>query len=240
MKKITLVLILVTLSLACAAGVFKDVPVGHWAYDDVQLLADLGVITGYPEGTFDGSKTLSRYEFATAVAKALPLLKDDETLGFATAYDLEKLLPKSEAAPVTPGPVVSGYLTTEALDAVRRLCAEFDEELAVFNFSREELTEDIASLSKRLAELEKSQQKIKIKGHAMFYADGIVSGDNRIYDSDDFMVTKSRRHQSFIKDIELDLDAGDILVLLVLLLILLESEEDPLGVLLALGVFLLF
>ena len=38
----------------------------------------------------------------------------------------------------------------------------------------------------------------------------------------------------------LDLDAGDILVLLVLLLILLESEEDPLGVLLALGVFLLF
>ncbi len=38
----------------------------------------------------------------------------------------------------------------------------------------------------------------------------------------------------------LNLDGGDLLVLMVLLLILLEGEEDSLGILLALGVFLLF
>ncbi|MBO4548414.1 MAG: S-layer homology domain-containing protein [Abditibacteriota bacterium] len=207
MKQITLVLMLALLCAACAAGVFRDVPAGHWAYDDVRLLSDLGVITGYPEGTFDGNKTLSRYEFAAAVAKALPLLKDDETPAFAAAYDLEKLLPRSEAAPAAPGPVTSGFVTAEALDAVRRLCSEFDEELSVFNFSKEELKDDMDGAAKRLAALEKSQERITVTGHAMFYADGIVSGDNRISDSDDYMITKSRRHQSFIKDIELKLDA---------------------------------
>ncbi len=37
-----------------------------------------------------------------------------------------------------------------------------------------------------------------------------------------------------------NLDSGDLLVLLILLLILQEGEEDPLSILLALGAFLLF
>jgi len=73
------------------ANPFVDVPLNHWAYDSVQSLAAKGVIVGYPDGTFGGGKTMTRYEFAEAVAKALAYV---EGMEFASAEDvaiLEKL-----------------------------------------------------------------------------------------------------------------------------------------------------
>jgi autotransporter adhesin len=51
--------------------VFPDVPKGHWAYDFVKDLSDKGYLVGYPDGTFKGDKSMTRYEFATAVYRAL-------------------------------------------------------------------------------------------------------------------------------------------------------------------------
>jgi len=68
-----------------------DVPLNHWAYDAVQSLSAKGIIVGYPDGTFGGEKSLTRYEFAEAVAKALAYVED---MNFASADDvaiLEKL-----------------------------------------------------------------------------------------------------------------------------------------------------
>lgn len=50
---------------------FQDVPKGHWAYDFVKDLSDKGYLVGYPDGTFKGDKPMTRYEFATAVYRAL-------------------------------------------------------------------------------------------------------------------------------------------------------------------------
>lgn len=50
---------------------FPDVPKGHWAYDFVKDLSDKGYLVGYPDGTFKGDKPMTRYEFATAVYRAL-------------------------------------------------------------------------------------------------------------------------------------------------------------------------
>ncbi|MHC2995194.1 MAG: S-layer homology domain-containing protein [Candidatus Atribacteria bacterium] len=92
MKKLTLVLVLVfAFTLTALANPFVDVPLNHWAYDAVQSLAAKGVIVGYPDGTFGGAKSLTRYEFAEAVAKALAYV---EGMDFAAADDvvvLEKL-----------------------------------------------------------------------------------------------------------------------------------------------------
>ena len=92
MKKLALVLVLVlAFALPVLANPFVDVPLNHWAYDSVQSLAAKGVIVGYPDGTFGGVKSLTRYEFAEAVAKALAFV---ETQGYAVAGDvaiLEKL-----------------------------------------------------------------------------------------------------------------------------------------------------
>lgn len=92
MKKLTLVLVLVlAFALPVLANPFVDVPLNHWAYDSVQSLAAKGVIVGYPDGTFGGGKSLTRYEFAEATAKALAYV---EGMDFASAEDvaiLEKL-----------------------------------------------------------------------------------------------------------------------------------------------------
>lgn len=51
------------------SGPFSDLPVTHWSYDAIQKLAQGGMFTGYPDGTFAGKRTLTRYEFAVAVQR---------------------------------------------------------------------------------------------------------------------------------------------------------------------------
>ncbi|WP_371372150.1 S-layer homology domain-containing protein [Sporomusa aerivorans] len=58
-------------ALAAPANPFVDVPAKHWSYDSVNKLAQAGVISGYGDGTYKGDKTLTRYEMATIVAKAM-------------------------------------------------------------------------------------------------------------------------------------------------------------------------
>ena len=50
---------------------FPDVPANHWAYEYVNNLIAMGVIEGYPDGTFGGDRTMTRYEFATMLFKAM-------------------------------------------------------------------------------------------------------------------------------------------------------------------------
>ena len=54
-----------------AANPFSDVPRDHWAYDAVTQLAADGVIEGYADGTFQGNRTMSRYEMAAITARAM-------------------------------------------------------------------------------------------------------------------------------------------------------------------------
>lgn len=54
-----------------AANPFSDVPEGHWAYDAVAQLAADGVIEGYGDGTFRGDQSITRYEMAQMIAKAM-------------------------------------------------------------------------------------------------------------------------------------------------------------------------
>jgi hypothetical protein len=54
-----------------AANPFVDVPANNWAYDSVKTLAKAGIVDGYADGKFMGDKTITRYEMAQIVAKAM-------------------------------------------------------------------------------------------------------------------------------------------------------------------------
>lgn len=56
---------------AFAANPFSDVTPNDWAYQSVAQLAQAGVINGYPDGTFKGQNSITRYEMAQMVAKAM-------------------------------------------------------------------------------------------------------------------------------------------------------------------------
>lgn len=50
---------------------FPDIPRNHWAYVAVHALAEQGILTGYPNGNFEGDRMMTRYEFAEIVYKAM-------------------------------------------------------------------------------------------------------------------------------------------------------------------------
>jgi len=76
MKKSLIALLMIGMfcfaSMASAAtSSFSDVPSNHWAYSAVNQLAKAGIIDGYGNGTFNGDKTMTRYEMAQIVANAI-------------------------------------------------------------------------------------------------------------------------------------------------------------------------
>lgn len=50
---------------------FPDVPENHWAYEAVSRLAGNGIIQGYEDGKYHGERTMTRYEMAEIIYKAL-------------------------------------------------------------------------------------------------------------------------------------------------------------------------
>lgn len=53
---------------------FPDVPRDHWAYEAVEALRQAGLIEGYPDGTFGGERTFTRYEMAMVFSRILERL----------------------------------------------------------------------------------------------------------------------------------------------------------------------
>ena len=58
-------------AFAASADSFTDVPKDHWAYQALDYLAQEGVIDGMGDSTFQGGRTMTRYEMASIVAKAM-------------------------------------------------------------------------------------------------------------------------------------------------------------------------
>ena len=79
-RRVSLVLVAVLVmamstSVLASSNPFSDVPAHHWAYDSVMKLAAVGLVEGYPDGTFGGTRTMTRYEAAMVFARALARLE---------------------------------------------------------------------------------------------------------------------------------------------------------------------
>ena len=79
-KRLTLILALVLVVSMSVSGFastnpFADVPADHWAYDSIIELAAVGLVEGYPDGTYGGSRMLTRYEAAMVFARTLARLE---------------------------------------------------------------------------------------------------------------------------------------------------------------------
>ena len=92
-----------------ASNPFTDVPRGHWAYDAVEQLRQDGVIEGYGDGTYRGERTITRYEMAQMIARAMDQF-DQQVKGLAGQK-----------------PVVQNVGADKAM--LDRLAAEFADEL---------------------------------------------------------------------------------------------------------------
>lgn len=188
MTKKAMFVALIGLTLAVAApsfaqGPFADVPIDHWAYEAVSQLQDHGIIIGYPDGTFGGKRAMTRYEFAMAISRAIPVIAD--------------MVPKVSGA---TGPseaqikqwiddAVKGIKMPEGQDLsnLNKLINEFKDELVQIGVDLDALKRDVASLEERVAALEDYHRKLKIGAKVTFFAVGeYADRDNRagVFDYD--------------------------------------------------------
>lgn len=60
-------------------NMFPDVPANHWAYEAVNDMAKRGLVIGYEDGQVKGDRTMTRYEFAMIVERAIQKAKELNT-----------------------------------------------------------------------------------------------------------------------------------------------------------------
>ncbi|GAB4536972.1 MAG: iron uptake porin [Pleurocapsa sp.] len=131
----------------------KDVQPTDWAYSALQnLLQRYGFPQGYPDNTFRGNRTLTRYEFAAALNSLLDSLVNSPDIGIAP----------------------------EDLETLYRLQVDFGKELTAIKSQVDELDNRISSLeSDRFSTTTKLSGQIIFAATAAFGDNKAVpSGDN--------------------------------------------------------------
>lgn len=170
----------------------RDVPPGHWAYQSIEQLVQLGILEGYPDGTFRPNRTMTRAEFAQAIARAYRNI--DERL-----RALDRRLTAVEqgggggGGGQQPPPtedlqrqinelrnqIQELQKLNEALQTLQRLAQTFQQELAGLGVDVDTLKRDFASLRARVEALEGKEEKFKMSGDLTFGVYGAHSIDGK-------------------------------------------------------------
>lgn len=92
MRKVFLfVLLFVFVGVFCFAQLpLNDVPANHWGYESVKYLLEAGIISGMPDGTFQGNTYATRYQLATSLYRTIEYLKS--SLPYLKAEDITSVL----------------------------------------------------------------------------------------------------------------------------------------------------
>ncbi|WP_307438338.1 MULTISPECIES: S-layer homology domain-containing protein [unclassified Paenibacillus] len=69
---------------------FTDVSNTHWAYSNITTSAEYGWVNGYPNGTFEPNKTITRAESATIVNRMLNRQPDKKAIDASTSFKVFK------------------------------------------------------------------------------------------------------------------------------------------------------
>lgn len=139
---------------------FPDVPRGHWAYEALDKLAKAGIVEGLPDGTYGGNKSMTRYEFAVAIARLLNRIPKGGDLAGAMRGPQGEKGEKGDKGDTGPqGPPGTGGTAidltpyakkAEVQDLINALRREFADELARLGDRVTANEKAIAALSARI------------------------------------------------------------------------------------------
>lgn len=77
MKKLVLAVLAALAFTGVQAQAFPDIPANHWAGEAVQRIADLGIVIGFPDGTYRGNEGFTRYQAALVISRLLDVIRAD-------------------------------------------------------------------------------------------------------------------------------------------------------------------
>jgi len=153
-------------AVADAPDMFKDLDQNHWAYQATEALRQKNIVWGYPDGYFRGRRTLTRYEFAVALDRALKSIKDPQkgdTGPAGPAGPAGSTGPEGVQGPAgAQGP--SG-MAPEDVEKLRKLAQEFQAELGALGNSVKAVNAKVDGLAKQVADIKAAWDKApKISG----------------------------------------------------------------------------
>ena len=151
MRIIAIVLLLALCATAVCAQT-TDVPKDHWAYEAIRQLADRGYVLGYPDGKFLGDRPLTRYEFATIVARILNEVDEKITAAKATAPTVST--PAESGQLTVPSTAEQAGLSKQDIESINKLVDEFKVELAVIGTRLDKVESTVTELKAQLESID--------------------------------------------------------------------------------------
>jgi hypothetical protein len=167
MKKITIMMVLMlvlALAVPAMAQSFSDVPSDHWAYDAINKLVAAGIVEGYPDGEYKGQQSMTRYEMAVMVSRALDNIAAEqeamaEGLTTGQAEDVTAIV-ESLMAKNTNDTLSDGQ-AEEVADIVDALTFELKAELKVLGADLEALGKDVDELEAKVDAMDVPEDNIE-------------------------------------------------------------------------------
>jgi predicted porin/prefoldin subunit 5 len=164
----------------------RDVPPGHWAYQSIEQLVQLGILEGYPDGTFRPNRTMTRAEFAQAIARAYRNIDErlralDRRISEIRPQDGQQVDTSALERQINElrAQIEELKKLNEAIQTLQRLAQTFQQELAGLGVDVDTLKRDFASLRARVEALEGKEEKFKMSGDLTFGVYGAHSIDGK-------------------------------------------------------------
>jgi len=162
---------------------FPDTPENHWAYEALARLKKDGLLVGYPDGLFRGSRPASRYELAVAIHAVYTNLRN-VTDGLQSQIDALKNNADLQALKDQVNTLQSevnalkGY--GDDIANLKKLADTFQNELHALGVDVDQLKKDLGDLARRVTALEARKPAVDISGDATFFLLGAngTSGEN--------------------------------------------------------------
>lgn len=189
---------------------FKDVPADHWAYAAIEKLAGLKIVIGDPDGLYHGKRTMTRYEFAVALARLLDILDSryakidhmhpagtpgTDTSGFVTkeVYDAGIKDLDDRKANKSDLPDFTQFAKVSDLELLRKMVGEFQTELTALGVDVDGVKKRLTALETRVTSIENDlKRRARINGTFNTYSRSNYRtgrGTTGITDKDGFLVT---------------------------------------------------
>lgn len=183
---LSLVLSLGIVAPAIAQDSFPDVQDTHWAADAVKRLKLEKFIQGMPNGNYEGTRALTRYEMASMIyAVYAKLVSFDEDVA-AKIKDLEEKINKKSGEMATPAPADNSALkaalaslksdvgTMKAwgsdISMLKKMTSTYSKELTSLGADVTGMKKQLNDLSMRITALEKKTDNVVISGDANLWA----------------------------------------------------------------------
>lgn len=188
---------------AFAQDNFPDVPDNHWAFEALKRMKTDGILVGYPDGLFRGTRPASRYELAVAINAAYTNLKNQNDSLSTQIEELKKSM-GGDGASKADLQQLKDALTAlqnehnamrgmgDDVANLRKMADAFQKELQQLGVDVEAMKRDLGDLSKRVEALEKKKPAVEISGDINLF---IAGGNSR---DGNFGLDKDGRTNGFV------------------------------------------